>query len=408
MTITKKKERLKAGVIKVLLVEDDSADAEWVRRAIAKAGSGTFKLDRVDRLSLALERLVKGGIDAILLDMKLPDGIGLEVFEKIQRAAPTLPIVILTGTVLEERVALQAIEKGAQDYLFKGKIDPAPLVRAIRYAFERKRAEEKILQAMNVKTEFISMVSHELRTPLTAIKEGVELVQDGTVGVLNPDQKKYLDLAKRNIDRLARLINEVLDFQKLESRQAEIHIEENDINGLVNEVREAFALVAKKKGIELVTQLEESPPKIFFDKDKIIQVLTNLVGNALKVMEKGKIILKTKYLENIIRVSVDDQGPGIKEKDFPKLFQVFSQLAAGDERKPGTTGLGLAISKQIIEAHQGKIGVESVYGKGATFYFTIPRRLESLNKKLGEILVEEGLVSEQQIKEALKKQEGSG
>ncbi len=168
------------------------------------------------------------------------------------------------------------------------------------------------------------------------------------------------------------LINDVLDFQKLESKQTQFQVAENDINQVVEEVRESFALTAKSHGLELSAELGEKLPLIFFDRDKIVQVLTNFMSNAVKVMKKGKITLRTQRFENTVRVSVEDQGPGIQKEDFHKLFHVFSQLTTGNERKPGTTGLGLAISKEIIELHKGKIGVESVYGKGATFYFLLP------------------------------------
>ena len=131
-------------------------------------------------------------------------------------------------------------------------------------------------------------------------------------------------------------------------------------------------LIAKNKGLDLEVDLEEGLQELFLDRDKIEQVLSNLLGNAIKVTEKGKVTLRSRRLGYNIRVSVEDQGPGIKSEDIPKLFQAFSQLTLGSERKIGSTGLGLAISKQIIEKHHGKIGVESIYGSGSTFYFLLP------------------------------------
>ncbi len=237
---------------------------------------------------------------------------------------------------------------------------------------DRKLAEQRVLEFSQMKSEFTSMVSHELRTPLTVIKESIGILEDGTAGPVNPDQKSFLETAKRNVDRLARLINNVLDFQKLEAKQMEMHMTPNDMNVLMNEVRKSFELMVDHDNFEFVNDLEAGLPLIFFDRDNITQVLTNFVGNAVKAMEKGRITLRTKRLENAIRVSVEDQGPGIKKEDLSKLFKPFSQLATGNERKPGTTGLGLAICKQIIDAHHGSIGVESIYGKGATFYFVLP------------------------------------
>ncbi len=238
---------------------------------------------------------------------------------------------------------------------------------------DRKLAEEEVLKSVQIKSEFISMVSHELRTPLTVIKESIAILNDEIPGPLNPEQKDFLKIAVTHTDRLARLVNEVLDFQKLGSQQMTMHVTENNINQLVNDARESFLLKAQNKGIELSVELEDGLPLIFLDTDKIMQVLINFINNALKFTKNGKITLKTRrFAQNAIQVSVQDQGIGIKNEDIPKLFKPFSQLAKANERETGTTGLGLAISKQIIEAHNGKIGVESVDGKGTTFYFVLP------------------------------------
>ncbi len=253
-------------------------------------------------------------------------------------------------------------------------------VSFVKKQFEIQQAANDELQRLSkVKSEFTSMVSHELRTPLTVIKESIRIIYSGTTGAINSEQKDFLETAKRNIDRLVRLINDVLDLQKLESKNADIRMTENNINELVNEIKNSFGPTATAKSLKIIVDLEKKLPLIILDRDKIIQVMTNLVGNAIKVMEKGKITLKTRRLQNAVRVSVQDDGPGIKEEDMPKLFLPFSQLDMGLSRKTGSSGLGLAISKQIIDEHKGKIGVESSYGKGSTFYFllTIAERRNS-------------------------------
>ena len=238
---------------------------------------------------------------------------------------------------------------------------------------ERKRAEAQLREAINVKSEFISMVSHELRTPLTAIKESVSIVQDGTAGPIAAEQAKFLDTAKRNVDRLARFVNDVLDFQKLAADGGvEFEMTLNDLNETVKDTTDSFMLTANHKGLELLTNLAPDLPKINFNKDAIMQVLDNLVNNAIKFTEKGQIVVRTQKGDNIVRVSIEDWGPGIRQEDLSKLFKRFSQIKTGNERKPGSSGLGLVISKRVIEAHHGKIGVESIYGKGSVFYFTLP------------------------------------
>jgi len=235
-------------------------------------------------------------------------------------------------------------------------------------------AKENLEKAMVVKSEFTSMVSHELRTPLTAIKEGIAIVLDGTAGKLNSEQKDFLDTAKRNVDRLARLINDVLDFQKLEAGRVEFRMEENDINEVAAEVRKAMVSVAAEKGLTLTFKQGKDLPRVVFDRDKIIQVLTNIINNAIKFTEKGGVAITTKTVtkKNFIQVCVSDTGPGVKKEDLPKLFQRFEQLEKGKERKTGSSGLGLAISREIIERHKGKIWAESEPGKGMTVDFTLP------------------------------------
>lgn len=238
---------------------------------------------------------------------------------------------------------------------------------------KRKAAEEDLINAMNAKSDFTSMVSHELRTPLTVIKESVAIVEDGTAGQLNPDQKDFLETAKRNIDRLGRLINAVLDYQKLEAQRMEFLIEPHDINSIVKEIVTEFDLPVKNRGLKLETNLCAGVPLLPIDKDKIVQVLHNLMSNALKFTSAGTISVSTERLgDNAVKVSVRDSGVGIKEEDYEKLFKSFSQISHGNNRQTGGTGLGLVLCKKIIEHHKGQIGVSSEWGKGTTFYFILP------------------------------------
>ena len=250
---------------------------------------------------------------------------------------------------------------------------------SIRDITERRKAEDKIKEAIAIKSEFISMASHELRTPLTAIKEGVRLVITEQTGELNDEQKEFLGIAKRNVDRLARLINDILDFQKLDAGKMEFSMQKNDVNEVVKEIKEAMVHLANEKGVSLITELDDNIPRIKFDRDRITQVLMNIVNNAVKFIKQGDIIITTAKDDNIVRVCVQDTGPGIKEEDLPKLFREFEQISTGKDRKTSGTGLGLAISRQIIKEHNGEIWAESEYGKGATFHFVLP--VEQCNGK---------------------------
>jgi len=229
--------------------------------------------------------------------------------------------------------------------------------------------------ASKTKSKFTSMVSHELRSPLGAIKEGINLVLEGLAGNINEEQRDLLDTAKKNADRLARLINNVLDFQKIDAGKMEFDILENDINEAVLEVNKSMSLLAKEKGLDLVVNVDDSIPKLKFDKDKIIEVLTNLVSNAIKYTERGNITVSTKREDNAVHVIVQDTGRGIKAEDMQKLFQAFEQLNGRRDKKKGGTGLGLAISKEIILAHKGNIWAESEAGCGSSFHFILPLKM---------------------------------
>jgi PAS domain S-box-containing protein len=238
----------------------------------------------------------------------------------------------------------------------------------------RKIAELKIQEVANFKAEFTAVVSHELRTPMTVIKESIALLEDGSTGPLNDEQKDFLETTKRNVDRLTRLVNSVLEYQKLEAGAMEFRMEVCDLNQIILEIKPDFIILAERKKLVFETMLETGLPPVSIDKDKIIQVLINFVNNAIKFTEKGKITLRTQKEENnYIRVSIQDEGIGIRDANMMKLFKSFSQIPSEDKVRRGGTGLGLAISKKIVEKHRGYVGVESVFGKGSTFYFILPR-----------------------------------
>ena len=236
---------------------------------------------------------------------------------------------------------------------------------------DRKEMEEKLKEAIEVKSQFVSLVSHELRTPLTAIKQGIDIVASGTTGEVNDEQKEFLGLAKRNVDRLSRLINGVLDFQKLQAGKMEFVKEPHNLNEVVMETYRTMEPLVAQKGLEFKVKVEESLPEIQFDRDKIVQVITNFVNNAIKFTDQGKIEITVTKDGNVVRVSVGDTGIGFSENESHKLFKSFEQLQAGKQYSGGT-GLGLAISKEIIDRHNGKIGATSQEGKGSVFYFTLP------------------------------------
>lgn len=353
--------------VNVLLIEDDPVDAQLIQEMLSGGGNGQFHLEWVDRLNIGLDRLAGGGIDVVLSDLKLPDSSGLETINRIHARVPVVPVVFLTGAYEDEALAYEAIRKGAQDYLVKRKIDGEILARTLRYAVERKRQDL-------MKDEFISLVSHELRTPLTIMREGLSQILEGICGKVNPDQTQVLSITLKNVDRLGRIISNLLDLSKLEAGKLRLEKDLVNLSALALETVAIFGLQAKEKGIEIRFRGPQERVEIYADRDKLTQVLTNLLSNALKFTEAGSIEVSIEDKTETVECSVTDTGRGISKEDLSKVFSKFQQF--GHPVSPGSqkgTGLGLAITRGIVELHRGKIWIESTLGKGTRFSFSLPR-----------------------------------
>ena len=188
---------------------------------------------------------------------------------------------------------------------------------------------------------------------------------------MNDDQKDMLNTAKSNIDRLGRLVNDVLTYQKMGADSMLYDFQESDVNETIQESIGSAVLFAGERKADLEMELGAALPKIKFDKDKLMQVMINLITNALKYSASGPVVIQTRLKKSEIQVSVRDLGQGIYPEETDEIFKPFSHCKG---RKTGSTGLGLAISKEIVLAHRGRIWVESEMGKGSTFYFTLPVR----------------------------------
>jgi PAS domain S-box-containing protein len=223
-----------------------------------------------------------------------------------------------------------------------------------------------------LKNEFVSIVSHELRTPLTSIRGSLGLIDGGATGELPAKAAKMVQIARNNTDRLVRLINDILDLDKIEAGKMELALEQTRLTDVLGRAVAGLEGAAAARGVELTWSVE-GPEPIRADPDRIIQVLTNLVGNALKLSPAGGRVEIVARGVDPVRLSVRDEGPGIPQSDLQKVFGRFAQVDASDSRAKGGTGLGLAISKAIVEEHGGRIWAESALGSGATFHFELPR-----------------------------------
>lgn len=230
---------------------------------------------------------------------------------------------------------------------------------------ERKKIKQ-------LKAKFISIVSHELRTPLTSIMGSLDLVLDGTAGEINSQVRELVEIAAKNGERLIHLINDIVDIEKIESGQMIYKYEELNINSVVEEAIVSVSKSAKKEGIDI--NLIKKSPGVFVkvDHERLLQVLINLLSNALKFTPRGKHINVTiDVIDSMVRVSIIDYGSGVDKEFQDQLFQNFSQAGNAIQRTKGT-GLGLSISKSIITQFKGQIGFQPNETTGSIFYFDLP------------------------------------
>ncbi len=223
----------------------------------------------------------------------------------------------------------------------------------------------------NMKTEFVGIASHELRTPMTSIKGAIDLVLSGFAGDINNESRELLVVAQENCERLVRLVNEILDLSKIEAGEMKLKLELLDPLVPIETAVRALRSFADQHGVQVVIESSETLPHIPLDKDRIQQVVTNLVSNAIKFSpDRGTVRVKVFEDKSWIECSVVDSGCGIAAEDLPRVFGKFQQL--GHASRKGGTGLGLAIAKEIVKQHMGDIWVESKLGKGSRFTFRLP------------------------------------
>lgn len=234
------------------------------------------------------------------------------------------------------------------------------------------RKNRHVARIADIKSEFTSMVSHELRTPLTAVKENLAIVYDGSAGKVTEEQKDFLGIVKDNVERLIRVLNDILDFQRLESGSIPFRFDRGNLNDLAALVQKEFRPVALKRGLEIRAVLEPDLPDVLLDSDRINQVLCNLVQNAINYGgNAGAILLRTWSDGESISCTVEDHGRGILPEEIPKLFHSFQRLSSSGGTGIAGAGLGLAICKGIIDAHGGKIQVSSVPSQGTVFQISL-------------------------------------
>ena len=244
-------------------------------------------------------------------------------------------------------------------------------LEAARHELEDKsrRAEE----ADRLKSAFIANMSHEIRTPLNSVLALTVLLRDRTAGPLTPDQRDYLEVIERNGQNLLRLLNDILDLSRIEAGHMEMDAQDVDVAPHVRDIGAALAPLATAKGLDLTLKIPEQLPLVRSDVDRVRQILTNLVGNAIKFTDAGTVQVGVDVRPGALAIQVTDTGIGIPETQLDRIFHEFVQVDQTLARRQGGTGLGLAIARRLARLMGGDVSVTSIAGKGSRFTLTLPR-----------------------------------
>lgn len=362
----------------VLLIEDNPGDADLVRLRLVESHPGT-RVECVHRLSDALASLAGEMPSLVLLDLNLPDSRGADTFRKVLEKAPNVPVVVLSGQD-DEALASKAVNQGVQDYLIKGDLTGKALERAMRHAVERQallRSQEMARkQQLEFKNQFLSHVSHELRTPLTCIHQYVTLLLDGLAGPLAPEQTDHLKTVFKSVNQLHAMIRDLLEATRAEGGKLRIECRCVAIGAIVEQAIAMMRPTAEAKGVGLEVGLDHRIPLLFADPDRILEVLINLIDNAIKFTPSdGAVTVKACVQEtdpSIVYVSVCDTGRGISPEARALIFDRLYQDPDSIDNNRSGLGLGLFICRELIKLHHGNISVVSEVGHGSTFTFTLP------------------------------------
>jgi signal transduction histidine kinase len=362
----------------LLVVDDDATNRDVLSRRLKRQG---HEVRTASNGRDALQAMRETAFDVVLLDIMMPDMDGYEVLSNIKADHRLHHIrVIMISAVNEVQSVVRCIEAGADDYLTKP-FNPTLLKARIGASLEKKRGRDRetvlfeqlqenykrLQDVEKLRDDMRNMIVHDLRTPLTAVIVGVEML--GKHGELNETQREMMAIAIGGGKTLLGMINDLLDVEKMESGSAQLQYGKLTAAALVAGAIEQVARLAEDGQTTLVTEIASGLPPLDGDEKKLSRTLVNLIGNAIKFTGEGTVTVSAFQDDRQnIRFAVRDTGEGIPSEALERIFEKFGQL---DSRKVGT-GLGLAFCKLAVEAHGGRIKVESTPGAGSTFSFTIP------------------------------------
>jgi signal transduction histidine kinase len=389
---------------RILIVDDDPALLQALPAAIGLR-LGSIEIETFDSAPAALAQIARHDYDAIISDIKMPGMDGLTLLLRIHELRPETPTLLITGHG-EHDLAIQALRGGAYDFIQKP-IDRdyfvASLQRAIqtrhlrrqveqqgaalaRHAEQLERAVEErtreLVEANQVKDSFMSIASHELKTPLTSLKGLAQIARRRLTERAQPEAA-FLERMERSINRIETLVNDLVDVTRIDSGKLAFRFDRGDLGAICRQVVDEQE-AASERAISLT--LPESPVTLDVDADRVSQVLTNLISNALKFAPPSSRVAVSLDVDSSAGeavVTVRDDGPGMPPEQLPHIFERFYQVPDTETHAGSKIGLGLGlfISREIVERHGGRIWAESTPGCGATFSFALPlvRRMSTLN-----------------------------
>lgn len=362
----------------VLLIEDNPGDAYLIREMLQETRNTAFTLEWEAGLTAGMDRLARGGVEAVLLDLSLPESQGLESLVRIHGHRPGVPVVVLTGST-DEELGNRAVQAGAQDYLVKGHVDGHTLGRALRYAIERGRIEEELRRRVaqlaemdRRKDEFLATLAHELRNPLAPIANTLHILRIS--GQAGPTAQHLHEMMERQVKHMVRLVDDLLEVSRITRGKIELRKERVTLAAIVNSAVETSRHFIDAAHHELTLTVPPEPIILEADPVRLSQVIANLLNNAAKYTEEGGRIWVTAQQqggEAVLRVR--DNGLGIPAAMLGHIFDMFAQVDRTLKRSQGGLGIGLALARTLVQMHGGRIEVHSEgTGLGAEFTVHLP------------------------------------